>query len=136
MSFSKPGDFPESPVVSPTATATPVATPLSTPTPAASASAQTSAQKAALKILVVNATTTPGYAGKTKSALEAAGYKGVVAGNAKGEYEKGTYVLLKEGNSSLATTLNTDSKLDLTVKEGIAVEDPKGQYDAVIVLAE
>jgi hypothetical protein len=59
-----------------------------------------------------------------------------MAGNARGEYEAGSFVLLKDGNSGLAPTLSTDSKLDLTVKEGIAVEDPQGQYDAVIVLAE
>lgn len=136
LSFSKKDDFPESPVVSPSTTPAPSSTPSLTPSPTASASAQTSAQKAALKILVVNATTIPGHAGKTKTALESAGYKGVAAGNAKGEYEAGTYVLLKDANSGLASTLSTDSKLDLTVKEGIAVEDPRGQYDAVIVLAE
>jgi hypothetical protein len=128
----------DSPIVSPSAvpTATPIASvqPTASPTSTATGSGQTTEKTQ--KVLVVNATTISGHAGKTKTALEKAGYKGVKSGNAKGEYEAGIYVLMKERDEALITQLEQDSGLDLTFDDGITVEDPQGVYDAVIVLAE
>jgi hypothetical protein len=90
------------------------------------------------RVLVVNATTISGKAGKVKKSLTDAGYKTVDTGNAKGEYKTpGTYLLTDTDNSALLSQLSTDSGLTLsssTVKK--EVEDPKSAYDAVIVLAE
>lgn len=121
------------PIASPVATATPAPTATGSAKPA-TGSAQTTAKTQ--KILVVNATTTAGYAGKTKTSLEKAGYKGVKAANAKGTYEPGTYLLLPAADATLTSQLGTDSGLTLTTADGFTVEDPKAEFDAVIVLAE
>jgi len=112
-----------------TATASPSPTAQPSPTPTAVARKE-------LSILVVNATTTPGYAGTTKAKLEKAGFKLVTAANAKGEYEAGTYVLMPTEDKNVTSTLQTDSGLTLELATGFATEDPKAAYDAVIVLAQ
>ncbi len=121
-----------SPTPSPTIQPSPTTQP--SPTPDASASAQI--DKAKTNILIVNATSIAGYAGKTKKSLEDAGYKNVSASNAKGEYEDGTYVLMKTKNEALIAELAKITKLKLEFDPGITTEDPKNQYQAVIVLAE
>src|SRR5579859_44912 len=122
-------------------TATP--TPLSTPTPAltastASASASTAKiAKDKTKILIVNATTISGKAGKVKSTLAAAGWKSIKTGNATDTYPTpGTYVLLDQPNPTLVATLSKDSKITMTYQSNKDTEDPKGAYDVVIVLAQ
>lgn len=114
----------------------PTASPLPSVSPSPSASASASLKRDSLSILVVNATTIPGHAGKTKKLLEDAGYKKVIAGNAKGTYEKGTYLLQKESNAALKQMLEGDTKLTFTVQSNQTIEDPKGEYAAVVVLAE
>lgn len=120
------------PSPSPVASLPPVATQSASP----SASASASIDKATFKILVVNATTTPGYAGTTSNKLKAAGFTQVTAGNAQGDYEPGFYILLAQNNPSTVSTLSEASDLDLTYQSGKTTEDPSNQYDAVIVLAE
>jgi len=92
--------------------------------------------KAKTKILVVNATTTAGKAGKIKSQLSTAGFTDVDAGNAKGKYETGTIVLMKEKQDTLVTELEAALDLKLTFSDKIAAEDTKSAYDVVIVLAQ
>jgi hypothetical protein len=127
---------PVSPVSpTPTSTVAPVAAPPS-PTPA-TASPSATVNKKATKLLVVNATTIAGHAGKTKKALETAGYGTVTAGNAKGTYaEKGTFVLMKTQDTALIAELEAASGLKLTFQPGYETEDPAGTNTAVIVLAE
>jgi len=103
--------------------------PTATPTPA-------EIDRATLSVLVVNATTKAGYAGTTKAKLESANYKSVVAGNAKGEYEPGVYVLMPEDDAGLVQALSKDSGLELVYAEGYQTEDSQSQYNAVVVLAE
>ncbi len=115
-----------------------VATPTPTPTPTASPAATlTTAQKAKFKILVVNATGVAGKAGKTKTSLTTAGYKLVTTGNAKSTYAiAGNYLLIQPANAGDLATLTTDSSLSLTMgtASDLALEDPQGAYDAVIVV--
>lgn len=107
---------------------------------AASGSATTSTSSAQIKrtekILVVNATKISGYAGKTATKLKAAGFTTVQTGNAAGTYEKGTYVLMRTKNDALLASLVKATGVELKSADGIATEDAKSQYDAVIVLAE
>ncbi len=133
---NKGGDQP-SPVATPSPTTQTAASPSPSlaPSPIASASA-TTADKSKMAILVVNATTTPGYAGTTKSKLEKAGYKPVKAANAKGEYQPGFYVLMKTEDPALVQQLAKDTGLELTFATGYATEDPTGANQAVIVLAK
>ncbi len=87
------------------------------------------------KVLVVNATGVSGYAGGTKTALEAEGFTKVTTGNSKGKYdESGVFVLMADKNSALIKALETASKKTLIYDEDYQTEDPKGTYDAVIVL--
>ncbi len=123
-----------SPETSPSPIATPSPVVVASPSPTASSSATFDASKTS--VLVVNATTTPGYAGSTKAKLDAAKYKTVKAANAKGDYEDGTYILMKTEDPVLEAQLEKDSGLTLTFTTGYATEDPKGEYSAVIVLAE
>jgi hypothetical protein len=87
-------------------------------------------------VLVVNATTKAGHAGQYKRHLDESGFGTVQVGNAQGTYEPGVYVLLVEDNPALVKELETATNLSLEVIEGKATEDPRSQYDAVIVLAE
>lgn len=113
----------------------PEPTPEPTPDPEATASAELN--KDELEILVVNATTKAGYAGEVGDDLEADGFENVTAANAKGEYEEeGIFVYLAEENQDLIDALEEASGLSLTISEDDNLEDPQGNYDAVIVLAE
>lgn len=114
--------------------ATPETTPEPTPTPAASTSAEIN--KDEFNILVVNATTKAGYAGQIGNKLEAADFTEITTGNAKGEYEEGNYVYLKESSKSVFDELVDASELSLKEDESAKVEDAQGRYDAIIVLAE
>lgn len=114
-----------------TPTPKPTVEPTPTPTP------EPELDKAELSILVVNATTQAGYAGENADKLDAAEFGTVKASNAKGDYDAGGwYVLLAKPNQALVSTLKEAIDQELTVKtEGKEIEDPKAEYDAVIVLA-
>jgi len=117
----------------PEATAEPTETPEATPTPTPEPELEVSE----LSILVVNATTKTGYAGEIKSNLEDADFGEVNATNAKGDYEDGFIVLMKEENDQLMSILAEAAGVDpLTFSDEIEVEDPDEDYDAVLVLAE
>lgn len=128
------GGFMSKPATSPSPS--PVSSAQPTPSPVATASPAAQLNKASDQILVVNATTIAGYAGKTKKALETDGFKKVSAGNAKGEYEPGTYVLMKTEDAAAIAELEKATELDLTFQNTISTEDPKGEYKAIIVLAK
>jgi hypothetical protein len=85
---------------------------------------------------VVNATTKAGYAGTIKKELEAAKFKSITAGNAKGTYEKGNYLLMAETNPELKAALEEALSIDVTTSSDTKVEDSANKYDAIIVLAE
>jgi flagellar biosynthesis GTPase FlhF len=87
-------------------------------------------------VLVVNATTQAGYAGKIATALEDAGFTDVEASNAKGDYDEGNFVLSDEEDLNLIKTLEEDTDLSIEFLAEKEVEDPSGDYDFVIVLAE
>mgnify|MGYP005838099369 CR=1 FL=1 len=87
-----------------------------------------------LSVLVVNATTKAGYAGEIADLLT--DFESVKAGNAKGDYDPGLYVLMNQENSALISELETTTELEYVYQEKDSVEDPKDQYDAVIVLAK
>jgi hypothetical protein len=106
------------------------------PTPEPSLTPEPSIDKNELSIKVVNATTKAGYAGQTASQLEEAGYGEATASNASGDYEPGLYVLLPEENQALVELLKQDLDLELQTAEGYEIEDPRSEYDAVLVLAE
>lgn len=90
-----------------------------------------------LSILVVNATTKAGYAGKIKTLLVDAEIEDVDAANAKGEYEEGTdYLLMKEENEALQTLLEESTELEFKYSADIDIEDTAEEYDAVIVLGK
>lgn len=112
---------------------------VTTPTPVVTPSASPSAaiDKSKFKILVVNATTTAGAAGKIKTSLTAAGYKSIATGNAKGTYSTpGNYLLVENKNSGNLSALSKDSGLTLSLGTTKAAEDATSIYDAVIVIAE
>ncbi len=128
---------------SPTTSTLPVPSPIPSPiasTPSASSSATvvTAATKAKLKVLVVNATKISGRAGKIKSLLTSAGYKSVDTGNAKGDYasQPGYFALMATNDSALLSSLQKDTKLNLTYSADKSTEDPQSAYDIVIVLAQ
>lgn len=113
----------------PSPTTAPVVTP--TATPAAKLN------PAAEKILVVNATTIPGHAGKVAASLTKGGFTQVKTGNAQGKYEKGVYLLTQSTNPALAESIKTMTGLTtLKVQATTTTEDAKGDYTAIIVLAE
>lgn len=90
-----------------------------------------------MSILVVNATGKAGYAGEIKSLLDDAEFKTVAASNAKGEYEEGVFLLMREEVPGLVEYVAEAVELD--VKEGTedsTIEDTKEAYDAVLVLAD
>lgn len=120
------------------ATQTPVASTTSepSPSPSPSPSPEPAIDAKELSVLVVNATTKAGYAGQSRTKLEDADFGEVAAGNAKGKYEAGTYVLMKTENTALITLLEETLGQSLTYQADTAVEDPQAKYDAVIVLAE
>lgn len=128
LQLTQPGSETESPIVE--------VTPSPEPSPSPSPSPSPEINLSDLSVLVVNATTQPGYAGQTADALEAAGVGSVTAGNARGDYEDGMYLLVTEQDPALAAALEEATDLDLRVTTDKEAEDPSAQYDAVIVLAE
>lgn len=110
--------------------------PTTEPSPSPSPSPVAEVDKATIEILVVNATTKAGYAGKIKTQLTADDFENVSAANAKGEYEEGNYILIEKENPALTEAVEAATDLTFTVETTIEDEDPKGEYDAVIVLAE
>lgn len=121
----KPAEVTSPVVAEPTALPKPTAT----PTPAI-----TIAKDA--KILIVNATTISGYAGKIKTKLTEAGYTALSTGNAKGEYDPGVYLLMKEDNDQVVDIFSEATDLKLSYLEGKDTEDPKETYEYIIILAE
>lgn len=94
-------------------------------------------------LLVVNATTTAGYAGQIATKLEEAGFSDVAAGNAKGDYEAKNYLLLSSleadqeaSNQALLTEIETASGLSFELSDQLSVEDSAKKYQAVVVLGE
>jgi hypothetical protein len=92
--------------------------------------------RAEYSLRVVNATTRAGYAGTIASTLEEAGFSTVDAKNAAEDYEPGNYVLMEEESPELLSILSEDLDLELSFLEGYEAEDPRGDFDAVIVLGE
>lgn len=97
---------------------------------------QASIEKDKFKILVVNATSIAGHAGKTKDILSDNGFKNITASNAKGDYEEKDYILIKEKNEALIEILQEALDTKLEVKTETKSEDPNDEYDFVIVLAQ
>ncbi len=129
------------PLPTPVATPEPTVEPTPAPTPDTASSAATPAPKketvnlAKLKILVVNATKVAGLAGATRDNLQKGDFSGVKTGNAKGTYQTaGNFVLMKDKDTSVIKALEEASKLTLVYDEDYQTEDPRGEYDAVIVL--
>jgi len=111
--------------------------PEATPEVAATPEPVVEINKAELSLLVVNATSKAGYAGKIKALLIDAEIPGATAGNAEGKYDEGTnYILMTEENPQLVTLLEEATGLDLTYASGVEIEDPDKDYDAVIVLSK
>jgi len=88
-------------------------------------------------ILVVNATTKAGYAGKIKTLLTDDEWTDITAGNAKGEYEDTSdYILMVKENKALQSAIEKSLDMELEYNEKIEVEDKSEKYDVVIVLAK
>ncbi len=122
------------PVVQTSASPVAVASPSPSPSPSPVA---VTIDKMKFKILVVNATTVAGQAGKVKTSLTTAGFKSIATGNAKGAYStKGNFLLVEDSQKGTLSSLTKDSGLTLTLGTDKKAEDPSGTYDAVIVIAE
>jgi len=106
------------------------------PLPSPSPSPVIEINKTELSILVVNATTKAGYAGDTADKLTNDNFGTVKAGNASGDYDEGTYVLMSEKNQALITVLEKVTELEFSFLPDKKTEDSKDEYDAVIVLAK
>jgi hypothetical protein len=129
LTFTNQGGEPAE--TTPVAEVSPTAEPSPTPTPAPEIA------RSEHDVLVVNATTQAGYAGDVADDLEEAGFEGVAAANASGDYEPGRYVLLNEENQALVDLLSKDTGLELEyLTTGKEVEDSAEEYTIVIVLAE
>lgn len=95
--------------------------------------------KADYKILVANATTKAGYATTVANKVKAAEFTSVTPQNAKGIYEAGDYLLVKEdspANQALLKELETATGLTLTLETGIDKEVSNDAYNAVLVLGQ
>lgn len=93
--------------------------------------------KAAQKLLVVNATTKAGYAGTVAARVKAAEFTQVTAQNAKGIYEPGDFLLVKEDTATaqaLLKELNQATQLEMTLVVGMDKEDTSNAYSAILVL--
>ncbi len=86
-------------------------------------------------IRVVNATAKAGYAGEIAAVLEEAGYGEVEARNAVDDYEAGFYLLMEEEDGALLQTISEDLDLELVFSDKTSAEDPRGNFDAIVVLA-
>lgn len=120
----------DTPQANPTETVKVEVSPTPTPEP------KPDLEKGDLKVLVVNATTVSGYAGKIGKKLEAGGFENIKAANAKGDYEDGLYVLIAEEDDAIIDAVSEDTSAEFIYKEGKETEDPKDLYDFVVVLAE
>lgn len=112
---------------------TPVAEVTATPTPLPEIN------KADYKILVVNATTKAGYASTVANKVKTAEFTSVTPQNAKGIYEEGDYLLVKEDNptnQALLKELETATGLSLTLSTEISKEVSGDAYNAVLVLGQ
>jgi hypothetical protein len=92
-----------------------------------------------LSVLVVNATTKAGYAGLIQKSLAELDFKQVNAGNAKGEYESGLYLLVGKDftqTTELLAIINKHLQKKFTIKGDKTIEDATNKYDIVVVLAE
>ena len=94
-------------------------------------------------LMVVNATTTAGYAGEIADKLEEAGFSDVSAKNAKGTYDAVNYLLVKSledeseaSNAALLQEMEAATDLVLELSDEIDTEDSAGSYDGVLVLGE
>lgn len=118
----------------PTEIETPIASTNPTPIPTPSPSPTPEVKTASMSALVVNATTKAGYAGEIADLLT--DLKTVKASNAKGDYDPGLYFLMETQNQALMEEIETMTGQTYTFQTNEGVEDPAGQYDFVIVLAE
>jgi hypothetical protein len=121
------------PVVEVEPSVTPVAVATATPAPLPTIN------KDDYKLLVVNATTKAGYASTIVAKVKEGGFKDVAAKNAKGIYDKGDYLLVKEdspSNQALLKELEKATSLTLTLKADIEKEDTSSSSSAVIVLGQ
>lgn len=89
-----------------------------------------------VSVLVVNATSTAGYAGQIRTQLLAGEFEDVTAGNAQGTYEEGIWVYASEGSATVIEAIEDATDLTVTASEDAQAEDDQGDYDVVIVLAE
>ncbi len=95
--------------------------------------------KADYKILVVNATTKAGYASTVANKVKDAEFTSVTPKNAKGIYETGDYLLVKEdtpANQALLKELETATGLTLSLGTEITKEVSDDTYNAVLVLGQ
>jgi hypothetical protein len=95
--------------------------------------------KADYKILVVNATTKAGYASTVANKVKDAEFTSVTPKNAKGIYETGDYLLVKEdtpANQALLKELETATGLTLSLETEITKEVSDDTYNAVLVLGQ
>lgn len=108
-----------------------------TPTPTPTPEPLPTIVKADHKLLVVNATTKAGYAGTIAAKVKAAEFAQVDAKNAKGVYEAGDHLLVKEDTpvmQALLKELNQATGLNFKLKVGMESEDTTGAYSAIVVL--
>lgn len=89
-----------------------------------------------LSVLVVNATSTAGYAGQIRTQLLAGEFTDVTAGNASGTYDDGVLVFAREGAAAVIAEIERTTDLEVTESSDAAAEDAQNNYDVVIVLAE
>ncbi|MEO8581004.1 MAG: LytR C-terminal domain-containing protein [Patescibacteria group bacterium] len=90
-----------------------------------------------LDVLILNATSIAGKAGKTAAAIKKAGANSVVAGNAKDKYETGTYIMFaKPDLAGAKSELEKVTELSFDEKEMSAKENPDDKYDVVVILNE
>lgn len=112
-----------------------------TPTPTAEITPTPTAvlDKTTQQILVVNATKKAGYAGQIAKLVEDSEFPKVSTANAKGIYDEGVYLLVKEDNAtsqSLLSAIKTATKLEVVLKVDKSAEDSQDKYSAVLVLAK
>lgn len=91
-----------------------------------------------LDILVVNATSIAGKAGKVATGVKKTGAKSVDTGNAKDSYDdEGTFIMLaKPELSGAISVLEEETGLTFDEQEMSSKENPSDKYDIVIVLNE
>jgi hypothetical protein len=93
---------PQQQVLIPSETA-PTPNPVPTPTPTPKAATLSLAQKKQLNLVVYNATTRAGLAGRYKNSLNAAGWNVTSTGNATGEYEEAGVLIFTSDDAAFET---------------------------------